>query len=102
MKMADLLNEHGLKLFKHGDILFGLLWRHFRQPYYLWGPQILVLCGFRSKGIPARLNELMLYYPIATLIYCLLFGHRILFAILTSYTVAYNLTKFTAKEYGYV
>ncbi|SOJ57086.1 hypothetical protein MSIMFB_04564 [Mycobacterium simulans] len=74
----------------------------FGQLYYLWGPQILVLCGFRSKGIPARLNKLMRYYPIATLIYCLLFGHRILFAILTSYTVAYNLTKFTAKEYGYV
>ncbi len=26
MKVADLLNEHGLRLFKHADILFGFLW----------------------------------------------------------------------------
>ncbi|MCK9293381.1 hypothetical protein M0P25_04865 [archaeon] len=25
-KVADLLNEHGLKLFKHADILFGIIW----------------------------------------------------------------------------
>ncbi|MFT4311377.1 MAG: hypothetical protein ACMXX7_02015 [Candidatus Woesearchaeota archaeon] len=29
-KLADLLDEHGLKMFKGADILFGILWG------YLW------------------------------------------------------------------
>ena len=160
MKVADLLNEHGLKWFKGSQIFFGVLWGIFgavlvfsspvvaniilamnlafivrgRLDYFnhqlgasiiilaflFYSPfelllfaifyAIFVLFGsikdyiddvLKKNGLFATINEAMLYYPIPTFIYCMLYGNWIVFWIFLFYTTAYNITKLVGKKYGY-
>lgn len=161
MKIADLLNEHGLKLFAGANVLFGFLWGFFGLAIIYYGnpvigsvmiamniaflirnrldylnhqiastiiilggiilgdiliPELVVfyfvflIFGYlkdyaddvlHAKGIFAWLSELMLYYPIPTLIYGLIYNEWSLFLVFTTYTVFYNLTKYIAKARGY-
>ena len=161
MKIADLLNEHGLKWFSGSQILFGILWGIFgalliffdttianiilamnlafivrnRLDYlnhqiaasiiiiiFLFGGifvptlflifyAIFIVFGslkdyvddvLKKSGRLATLNELMLYYPIPTLVYCMLYGNWPVFWIFLLYTAAYDVTKYSALRYGYV
>jgi len=49
----------------------------------------------------ALVNESMLYYPIPTLIYAIISGDWLPFAVFTAYMIAYNLTKIIAHKKGY-
>ena len=55
----------------------------------------------KKKGILVFLNEAMLYYPIPTLIYCILYGNWIVFWTFLLFTLSYDLTKHIAKNKGY-
>ncbi|MBI4032890.1 hypothetical protein HY374_04270 [Candidatus Berkelbacteria bacterium] len=58
MKVADLLNEHGLKLFKGADLLFGVLWGLFGLLLVL-GDQVvaqLLLAAMLSYLLRNRLD----------------------------------------------
>lgn len=161
MKVADLLNEHGLKWFKYSDVLFGILWGLFGLLIVCFGDAvsvsvmvamnmaflirnrldyinhqiastIIILGGFivgnvlipellifyftflifgyikdyvddvlHSENILAQMNELMLYYPIPTFVYSVIYGNWNLFWIFTTYTFFYDLTKYVARKYGY-
>lgn len=161
MKIADLLDEHGLKLFKGSPVLFGVLWGLFgvflvlgnnvvanvvlamniafiirrRLDYinhqiaasivlivflmtasfdfYLFGAFYIIFLVFGSlkdyvddtlkmkEGLLVTLNEAMLYYPVPTLIYAILFGNWVLFYVFLVYTLSYDLTKLYAKSKGY-
>lgn len=161
MKIADLLDEHGLRLFKYGDLLFGVLWGSFGALLILSNPIIaniilamniaflirrridylnhaiaitIILMTFlfsasinfalfivfyfiflifgslkdyvddilkKKKGLLVNLNEAMLYYPVPTFIYCLLYGNWIAFYAFLIYTVFYDLTKYYAVKRGY-
>ncbi len=161
MKIADLLNEHGLRLFKGSNILFGVLWGVFgallivdtnplvgsvvvamniafiirnRLDYlnHQIAASIIIIIGiafqqivvvpflafffiflifgsmkdyandvFHLKSFWAILNESMLYYPIPTFIYALLFGNWLLFTIFTIYMLSYNIIKIIAYKKGY-
>lgn len=161
MKVADLLDEHGLKWFRGSAILFGILWGTFgaalvisnntianiilamnvafiiRQRLDYLNHQIaasiiiitflfvaafnpilfiifyiiFLVFGFlkdyiddklnKKKGVVIALSESMLYYPIPTFIYCLLYGNWIVFWAFLLYTVSYNVTKYIAKKRGY-
>ena len=152
MKIADLLDEHGLKLFKNADLVFGIAWGAFGSLLVLDGgivatvvmamnvafivrnrldyrnhrvaATMVIASGIVSQSIPAapfevflavfvlfgrskdlkmqgfaaHLTELMLYYPIPTLTYCLIYGHWELFWVFTVYTIAYDMTKAIAKR----
>ncbi len=161
MKVADLLNEHGLKWFRGADILFGVLWGVFgallalgdnlianvvlaqnvafimRNRLDYLNHQIaasIIIIGFlfssqfspwaflafyivflvfgslkdyvddilkKRKGLMIALNEAMLYYPVPTLAYCLLYGGWVLFWAFLAYTVSYDATKYVARTKGY-
>lgn len=161
MKVADLLNEHGLKWFKYSSIFFGILWGIFgalliintnpaigsivvamniafiirdRLDYlnHQIAATIIILTGisfgqivvlpfiifffiflifgslkdslggvFKSKNFLSLANESMLYYPIPTLIYAMIYGDWLLFIVFTTYTLSYNLTKIIAYNKGY-
>lgn len=160
MKIADLLNEHGLKLFRGSGLLFGLLWGAFGVLLVMSNPEManiilamhiafltrgsldnfnhqlagtMVIIGFLYLGtfIPllfltfyftfsifgfledyadvfakrhrtfAFINEAMLYYPISTLIYCIKYGHWVIFWALLAFTVTYGLIKRLAYCKGY-
>lgn len=161
MKIADLLNEHGLKWFKGSNLLFGVLWGlcgallivltnpvvdsalvamnvafiiRNRLDYLnhqvaasivivtgiAWGelvamPFLVFFFVFlifgalkdyaddvlHAKGLWALVNESMLYYPIPTLIYAIISGDWLPFAVFTAYMIAYNLTKIIAHKKGY-
>lgn len=161
MKIADLLDEHGLKSFKAGVLLFGVLWGLFgallvlsnviianiilamniaflirRRIDYLnhaiavsiiiiafliYGSIditiflvfyfiFLIFGGLKDyvgdvlkkrKGLLVLLNESMLYYPIPTLIYSLIYGNWVVFCAFLVYTVCYDLTKYYAIRHGY-
>ena len=161
MKVADLLNEHGLKWFKGSAIVFGSLWgifgamlvmgdntianimlamniafiiRH-RLDYInhqiassiiiiaflftsTFSPVLFLVFYFaflifgsmkdyvndilkKKSGIFVLLNEAMLYYPIPTFIYCMIYGNWIVFWTFLFYTIAYDLTKYIGKKYNY-
>ena len=166
MKIADLLDEHGLKWFKGDAIIFGFLWGIFGsllilsnnlvaniilamniafiirnrldyinhqiaatiiiitflfsqvfQPilfsiffiiFLIFGSfkdyidDILTRKQLEKKGLFYYLNELMLYYPIPTLIYCLLYGNWIVFWIFLTYNLSYNIIKIVYKKKGYL
>jgi len=160
MKVADLLNEHGLKWFKGSQILFGILWGIFGSAmlinnnianiilamniafiirnrldftnHQIASTMIIIAFLFTStfnpvlfsvfylifivfgslkdyvgdilkkKSIAATLNESMLYYPIPTLIYCVIYGNWIIFWAFLLYTVSYDITKYIAKNKGFV
>lgn len=158
MKIADLLDEHGMKWFIGADILFGVLWG-------ISGALLVVLGGDTIANILLAMNlaflvrnrldylnhqiatsiiifaflvtvpfnvsifltfyviftvfgalkdhrhnmpklnrwlfyvdEVMLYYPLPTTIYCLLYGNWIVFWIFLFYTITYDLTKYIAKR----
>ena len=55
----------------------------------------------KKKGLLVFLNEAMLYYPVPTFIYCLLYGNWIVFWAFLIYTIAYDTTKFIYKKKGY-
>lgn len=55
----------------------------------------------KKKGILIFLNESMLYYPIPTFIYCLLYENWIVFWVFLVYTIAYDITKAIYKKKGY-
>jgi len=161
MKVADLLDEHGLKWFKGSAIFFGFLWGIFgvllvlsnstiaiimlamnlafitrnRLDYInhqiaasiiiisflfssTFNPILFVIFYFvflifgslkdyvddilkKKSGILVSLNEAMLYYPIPTFIYCLLYGNWIVFWAFLTYTIAYNIIKQIYKKKGY-
>ena len=161
MKIADLLNEHGLKWFKGSGQLFGFLTgitgsllilsdpvianiigamviaffirgRMDRLNHQLAGTIMTITFLFSSsfqpmlfgifyviflifgslkdcvddylkkrKGAFALLSEIMLYYPIPTLIYCLMYGNWIVFWVFFCYTLFYNLIKYYYKKKGY-
>ena len=161
MKIADLLNEHGLKWFKGSAILFGFLWGGFGVLLVLSNNTIanimlamnlafiirnrldyinhqiaasIIIISFlfssvfnpilfisfyaiflvfgsskdyvddilkKKKGILVFLNEAMLYYPVPTFIYCLLYGNWIVFWAFLVYTIAYDTTKSIYKKKGY-
>ena len=161
MKIADLLNEHGLTWFAYSGTLFGFLWGIFGAFIVLFSSpliasaviamniafitrnrldflnhqiaaSLIIIAGIvsahiesipflvffftflvfgsikdyaddilKSKNPLFRFNELMPYYPLSTLIYCLFFGNWLLFGIFTVYTVAYNATKEIARRKGY-
>lgn len=162
MKVADLLNEHGLKLFRYSDLVFGLLWgacgallvahggtvianmvlamnvafifrkrldylnhqlaagiiflsflllAHFSLPIFsIFGIVFLVFGAIKDYGddkLDGRgkwhwLSEAMLYYPLPTLIYCVLNGDWIIFWVFALYTLSYNLVKSIARGKGFV
>ena len=56
----------------------------------------------KKEGILPILSEVMLYYPIPTLIYCGFFGNWIVFGVFLAYTITYDLTKFIFKKRGYI
>lgn len=161
MKIADLLNEHGLKWFRGSAIIFGLLWGIFgallvlsdnaianivlamnlafiirgRLDYlnhqaaasaivitFLFGATFnpllflafytifLIFGSLRDyigdklkvkTGVLAIYDQIMWYYPIPTLIYCLLCGNWIIFGAFLTFTVGYDTTKFIYKKKGY-
>ena len=161
MKIADLLNEHGLKSFKGSKILLGFLWGGFgallvfsnntianiilamnlafiirnRLDYInhkiatsmiiisflfnsILNPILFISFYFiflifgsskdyvddslkKKKGVLVFLNEAMLYYPIPTLIYCILYGNWTVFWVFFIYTIAYDSTKYIYKKRGY-
>ena len=161
MKIADLLNEHGLKWFKCSAILFGFLWGIFGALLVLSDSTIaiimlamnlafiirnrldyinhqiaasIIIISFlfsstfnpilfiafylvflifgstkdyvddilkKKSGILVSLNEAMLYYPIPTFVYCLLYGNWIVFWAFLAYTLAYDITKQIYKKKGY-
>lgn len=161
MKIADLLNEHGLKWFRGSAIIFGLLWGIFgallvlsnntianivlamnlafiirgRLDYlnhqiatsliviaFLFGATFnpilfavfyaifLIFGSLRDYvgdklrvrgGMLTLYDQIMWYYPIPTLIYCLLYGNWIVFWTFLTFTVGYDTTKFIYKKKGY-
>lgn len=161
MKIADLLNEHGLKWFKGGPIFFGFLWGIFgamliignavianivlamniafiirnRLDYinHQIASSIIIIAFFltsefvpvlflvfyftflifgsmkdyvddvlkKKNGVLALLNEAMLYYPIPTFVYCMIYGDWIVFWTFLSFTIAYDLTKYIGGKYSY-
>jgi hypothetical protein len=162
MKIADLLNEHGLKWFRGSAIIFGLLWGIFgtllvlgdntianivlamnlafiirgRLDYlnhqiaasiivitFLFGAAFnpalflafyaifLIFGSLRDyvgdklkvkTGILAIYDQIAWYYPIPTLIYCLLYGNWIVFWVFLISAIAYDATKFIYKKRGYI
>jgi hypothetical protein len=162
MKIADLLDEHGLKLFKYGDLIFGALWGLFGSllilsdvtianvilamniaflirrridylnhaiavtlifiTFFLYGsirPILFLVFYFlflifgslkdyiddvlkKKEGFLVILNEAMLYYPIPTFVYCLIYGNWIVFWVFLLYTISYDLTKYCAGSKGYI
>lgn len=161
MKIADLHNEHGLKLFKFSNLLFGVMWGLFGALLILSNPIVaniilamniaflirrridylnhavaitvifvtflfyssinivlflvfyFIFLAFGSlkdylddilkkrKGLLFDLSEAMLYYPIPTLVYCLIFGNWIVFYVFLLYTISYDLTKYIGVKHGY-
>ena len=161
IKVADLLDEHGLKLFKGDRIIFGLLWGIFgsllmlktnpviasaflamilgclvrnRLDYlnHQIGAALMFLTGFglvlvnfttliiffllfvtfgsvkdytddvlHIKKGALKIFELMPYYPVISLVYCLISGNWLLFWTLTVFTILYNITKIIGKNRGY-
>lgn len=161
MKIADLLDEHGLKWFKGSRIIFGILWGVFGallvlshntianiilamniafiirnrldylnhqiaasiiiisflffasfQPWlFLTFFFIFLIFGslrdyvgekIKKKGRALILyDEIRWYYPIPTLIYCLLYGNWIVFWAFLLFTIGYDLTKHIAKKKGF-
>jgi len=161
MKIADLLDEHGLKYFKGSDLLFGIFWGIFGALLVLSNDIIaniilamniaflirrridylnhaiaisiiiitflfyslinvtvflvfylifLIFGGLKDyaddflkkrKGLFFTLNESMLYYPIPTFVYSLIYGNWIVFFVFLFYTVFYDLTKYYYKKHGY-
>ncbi len=161
MKIADLLNEHGLKWFRGSAIIFGLLWGIFgallvlsnntianivlamnlafivrgRLDYlnhqiatsivviiFLFGAvfnpalflafyaAFLIFGSLRDyvgdklkvkNGVLILYDQIAWYYPIPTLIYCLLYGNWIVFWAFLTFTIAYDTTKFIYKKKGY-
>jgi hypothetical protein len=55
----------------------------------------------KRKTLFFTLNEAMLYYPIPTLVYCLIYGNWIVFYVFLLYTVFYDLTKYYGIKHGY-
>lgn len=55
----------------------------------------------KRKDLIYKLNEIMLYYPIPTLIYSILFNDWIVFFVFLFYTISYNLTKYYGIKIGY-
>jgi len=55
----------------------------------------------KKKGLLVKLNEAMLYYPIPTFIYCMLYGNWIVFYAFLLFMLSYNLTKYYAAKHGY-
>lgn len=55
----------------------------------------------KKNGIFPLLNEAMLYYPIPTFIYCVIYGNWIVFWVFLFYTITYDLTKYIGKKYSY-
>ena len=161
MKIADLLNEHGLKLFKYSNFLFGVLWGLFGALLILSHPIVaniilamniaflirrridylnhaiavtIIFITFlfygsiepilfptffiiflifgslkdyiddvlkKKEGLLVKLNEAMLYYPVPTLVYCLIYGNWIVFYVFLIYTICYDLTKYYGAKRGY-
>lgn len=161
MKIADLLNEHGLKWFKGSAVLFGFLFGIFGALLVLGNNLIgnimlaMVICmilrnrlDYLNHRIAASIiiivflfssvltpilfisfyatflifgalrdyigekikkksklqtiyDSVMWYYPVPTLIYCLIYGNWIVFWAFLTFTIAYDLTKYVAKRKGY-
>lgn len=160
MKIADLLNEHGLKWFKGSALLFGILWGAFGALLVMSSNEVaniilamnvafitrgrldrinhqvattMIIIGFlyistfnpllffvfyliflifgsledyadvfRKKHLSfAFLNETMWYYPVSTFVYCLKYGHWIIFGAILSFMICYDLTKYVASKCGY-
>jgi len=55
----------------------------------------------RRKGILFFISELMLYYPIPTFVYCLVYGNWIVFFAFSVFIIAYKLTKRFGKRFGH-
>jgi len=55
----------------------------------------------KKKGTLVFLNEIMIYYPIPALIYCILYGNWIVFWVFLLYTISYNIIKYIAAKKGY-
>lgn len=55
----------------------------------------------KKEGLFHLLNEIMLYYPVPTFIYCIIYANWIIFWVFLFYTIAYNLTKYIGKKYNY-
>lgn len=160
-KIADLLNEHGLRWFKGADIWLGIIWGTFgvlmaidnniisnivlatclasiirnRADYlnhriaisiiiitllscFVFLPTIflafylsfLVFGSMRdyigekieSQSIWHKIyDNFMWYYPVPTLLYCLLYQNWVVFWAFLGYTLAYDLTKYLYKKRGY-
>ena len=161
MKVADLLDEHGLKWFKGSDILFGFLWGLFgallvlsnniianiilamnlafiiryRLDYlnHQIAASIIIITFILTSQIEVTLfivfylfflvfgslrdyvgekvknkgktlvlyDEIMWYYPIPALIYCLLYGNWIVFWAMLVYTIGFDGIKYIYKKKGY-
>jgi len=55
----------------------------------------------KRSGLLANLNEAMLYYPVPTFLYCLVFGNWIVFYVFLLYTISYDITKYIGVKRGY-
>jgi hypothetical protein len=57
---------------------------------------------FKQKGILYYVNEsMLLYYPIPTLIYSIVYNNYSVFIIFLIFTISYDLTKYIAYKKGY-
>lgn len=161
MKIADLLNEHGLKWFKGSAIIFGFLFgifgallvlsgnvlanimlamviamiiRHrldylnhqiaasiiiitflfssvFNPLLFMIFYTVILIFGLlrdyvgdvlkKKNKLSSLYDGIMWYYPIPTLVYCLIYGNWIVFWAFFAYTFSYDLTKYLAKRKGY-
>src|SRR3989344_7774176 len=55
----------------------------------------------KKKGLLVFYDSVMLYYPIPTIIYCILYGNWIVFWAFLFYTISYDFTKYFYKIKGY-
>lgn len=161
MKIADLMDEHGLRWFRGDTIIFGSLWGIFGALLVLSDNTLanimlamnlafvirnrldyvnhqlaasIVIISFlfsstfspalflifyaiflvfgsskdyvgdvlkKKNGVLVFLNDAMLYYPIPTLVYCLLYGDWMVFWAFLAYAIAYDTVKLIYKGSGY-
>ncbi len=55
----------------------------------------------KKSKLQSLYDNVMWYYPIPTLIYCLLYGNWIVFWVFLVYEIAYDVTKYIYKKKGY-
>lgn len=92
MKIADLLNEHGLKWFKFSDIIFGLLWGTFGAIIIYYSDPItgsLVLAMNLAFLVRGRLDFINHQLATFIVIFTAIFVGQIEFSTLVLFTMIF-------------